>query len=222
MSEVSATSSRKTSKASRSATSSRASAGGRRLFDWPDGPTLVQSGPGVVPVSRSLQQASEGGPPTAAIYGPTFADSSRSASLQQSLENRLRARTEGTGSPLYVLTWKRWAMRSGAPICALRASVRRKSDSDSGGWQTPTTRDGKGQSGKGNRIKRGKNGRLHVANLCDQLVDIGRPDLVRSTQFRCWLMGYPESWEHARAMAMPSSLKSRPSSSKPQKKPAVK
>jgi hypothetical protein len=40
-------------------------------------------------------------------------------------------------------------------------------------------------------LKRGRNGRLHIANLCDQLVDFGRPDLVRSTTFREWLMGLP-------------------------------
>ncbi len=59
------------------------------------------------------------------------------------------------------------------------------------------------------RIRRGKNGRLHVANLCDQLVDIGRRDLVRSSLFRCLLMGYPTSWEDAADMAMPSFRKSR-------------
>ena len=42
--------------------------------------------------------------------------------------------------------------------------------------------------------KRGKNGNLHVANLCDQIVDLGRPDLVRSVTFRLWLMGWPEGW----------------------------
>lgn len=72
--------------------------------------------------------------------------------------------------------------------------VRRSTENESGFWQTPTTRDGKGQSGKGNRIKRGKNGRLHVANLCDQIVDCGRPDLVRSIPFRYSLMGWPIGW----------------------------
>lgn len=102
----------------------------------------------------------------------------------------------------------------GGAICAQRASVLPRSGSGSSGWQTPTTRDGKGQSGLGNRTKRGRNGRLHVANLCDQIVDLGRPDLVRSTSFRNWLMGYPESWEGARATAMQSSRKSPKHSSK--------
>ena len=61
-------------------------------------------------------------------------------------------------------------------------------------WQSPTTRDAKGQSGRGNRIKRGKGDRLHVANLCDQLEDMGRHDLIRSVSFRESLMGWPDGF----------------------------
>jgi hypothetical protein len=75
-------------------------------------------------------------------------------------------------------------------------------ESESGFWQTPTTRDGKGQSGLGNRTKRGKNGRLHVANLCDQIVDCGRPDLVRSIPFRYSLMGWPHGWTDCAPLGM--------------------
>lgn len=41
------------------------------------------------------------------------------------------------GSPEYDLTWKEWAMRSGVPICAQRASARRTSASVFFGWPTP-------------------------------------------------------------------------------------
>lgn len=61
-------------------------------------------------------------------------------------------------------------------------------------WQSPTTRDAKGQSGRGNRIKRGNGDRLHVANLCDQLEDMGRHDLIRSVSFRETLMGWPDAF----------------------------
>jgi hypothetical protein len=58
------------------------------------------------------------------------------------LASKLQARTAGLGSPLYALTWKPWDMPSGPPICALRASARRTSGSDSGGeasgWPTPS------------------------------------------------------------------------------------
>jgi len=69
------------------------------------------------------------------------APSSASADLQRCLESRLRRLTEGCGSPLYVLTWKHWDMPLGLPISALRASVRRTSDSDCTGWPTPMTND---------------------------------------------------------------------------------
>ena len=45
------------------------------------------------------------------------------------------------GSPEYVLTWKRWDMLSGPPICALRARARRTSDSAFSGWPTCTKQD---------------------------------------------------------------------------------
>jgi len=82
----------------------------------------------------------------------------------------------------------------------------------SGYWHTPTTRDYKGQSGRGNRERRGRNGKLHIANLCDQIVDIGRPDLVRSYTFREWLMGLPIGHTVCEPSAMPSSRKSPKSS----------
>src|SRR5262245_31491042 len=78
-----------------------------------------------------------------------------------------------------------------------------------GYWHTTTTRDYKGQSGRGNRERRGRNGRLHIANLCDQLVDFGRPDLVRSYTFREWLMGLPIGHTDCGRSATPSSRRSR-------------
>jgi hypothetical protein len=147
--------------------------------------------------------------------GRLGATSSVSATLQSSLESRLKARLQGRGSTSCALTWKKLVTPSGREFFLLRASALRKGGTGHGLWQTPTTRDGKGESGKGNRERRGRNGRLHVANLCDQIVDLGRRDLVRSTSFRCSLMGYPASWEDAAPTAMPSSRKSRRSSSAP-------
>jgi hypothetical protein len=116
---------------------------------------------------------------------------------------------------LFTLTWKPQATPSGREYFLLRASAPRNDDTGLGSWQTPTTRDGKGESGKGNRTKRGKPGKPHVANLCDQLVDLGRRDLVRSSEFRNHLMGYPTSWEDAAPTATRSSRKSPQKSSQP-------
>jgi hypothetical protein len=45
------------------------------------------------------------------------------------------------GSPEFDLTWSRKAMPLGPSICALRASARRTSDNECGGWPTPVTSD---------------------------------------------------------------------------------
>jgi hypothetical protein len=99
-------------------------------------------------------------------------------------------------------TWPAWGSMLDGECSELTPLARRSTESESGYWQTPTTRDGKGQSGKGNRIKRGKGGRLHVANLCDQIVDCGRPDLVRSIPFRYSLMGWPHGWTGCEPLEM--------------------
>ena len=110
----------------------------------PDGSALstssdgrVQSGPDRAHASPSRLRAGKAEPTTNDISGPLFNASSPSAGLQLSLENRLRANLEGLGSPLFVLTWKRWDMPWGPPICALRARALPISASGFGGWPTP-------------------------------------------------------------------------------------
>jgi len=119
-----------------SATSSPASEGGALPCGLLAGPTTDPCGPALAPVSRSRRPARAKATPTPATSGPSSADSSPSAILQRSLESRLQALLAGLGSPLYDLTWKQWAMPSGPPICAQRASARRISDSGCTGWPT--------------------------------------------------------------------------------------
>ena len=95
-----------------SATSLPESADGRLPFSGQDG--AAPSGREVVPVSRFRAQDSEKEMPTNAISGPLFNASSPSAVLQWSLESRLRARMEGSGCPLYELTWKQLGYACGA------------------------------------------------------------------------------------------------------------
>ena len=68
----------------------------------------------------------------------------KSANLQLSLENRLRANLDANGSLESDLTWKRWDMPSGPQICALRASTRHTAGNDYIGWRTPVASDGVG------------------------------------------------------------------------------
>ena len=125
-------------------TSSPASGAGPSLSDLPASPTMRPSGPVPVPASPLASPERAGGLTTSDISGPKCAASSRSAVLQSSLESRLQAALASTGSPLYDLTWKAWDMPSGPPICALRGSARRISDSVFTGapWPTPCTQDG--------------------------------------------------------------------------------
>lgn len=125
-------------------TSSRESGAGPSPSDLPASLTMPPSGLVPAPVSHFPLQAKAGAPPTSATFGPKCAASSRSAALQSSLESRLRAAPGLTGSPLYALTWKVWDMPSGPPICVLRGSARRISDSAFTGapWPTPCTQDG--------------------------------------------------------------------------------
>jgi len=127
------------------ATSSQGSAAGASACASPDGPTTALFGRDHVRASLSARQAEERGLLMSGTSGRIGTTSSASASLQSSLESRLRVRTASAGSTLYALTWKQRAMPSGRQICALRASARRISDSGCGssesGWPTPTTAD---------------------------------------------------------------------------------
>ena len=88
-------------------TSSLASEDGPTPSGSPDGQTTDQFGLAPVPVSRFRALDSGKAMPIDDISGPLFTASSPSAALQRSLESRLRARMAGSGSPLYVLTWRR-------------------------------------------------------------------------------------------------------------------
>jgi len=131
-------------------TSSPGLADGPSLSASPASPTTPRSGPALAPASLSRRPESVAAPTTCAICGRSCGTSSPSACLQLSLGSRLQAQMAGLGSPLYALTWKTWAMQSGPPICALRASARRTSDSAStgaaSGWATPVCNDAKGST----------------------------------------------------------------------------
>ena len=146
-------SNQKTLKDTGSATSLEESEDGRLRFGWRDGRKIGQSGLDHVPVSRFRAQGSEKDMPINDTCGPLFNASSPSASLQRSLESRLRARMAGSGSPLYVLTWSAVDMPAGVPILRRRASGHRTSGSGSSGWPTPRSRDhhteGDGKRGLG-------------------------------------------------------------------------
>jgi len=132
------------SKATRKRTSSRASAGGATRSASRAGRMIDQSGPEAVLASLSAWQAKAETWTTNDTCGLYGAPSSASAARQLSLASRLVRLLQCAGSPLYKMTWKVRLTASRRPICALRASVPRTSDSGSTGWPSPVVNDSKG------------------------------------------------------------------------------
>ena len=138
----------KTCKQQVASTCSQESEAGIALSELLDGLADDKCGQEAVPASHSQQQGECSERMTSDTCGPRCDASSRSADLQRSLESRLRASLDVNGSIEYELTWRHWAMPSGPPICALRASDRRREGNVSGGSHlaglgTPTARDHK-------------------------------------------------------------------------------
>ena len=148
-----------------SAISSPASASGPSHFGAPAGPTTDLFGLVPVLANLSARQALELRFRTQGTFGRLLPGSSSSASLQLSLENRLRARLSSLGSTLYTLTWKPWNTPSGPSRFRLRASVRRTSETEFIGWRSPNTVDAK----LGNRNGPGQ------VQLCHQVLAAGWP-----------------------------------------------
>jgi hypothetical protein len=94
--------------------------------------------------SLSPRQVKAAGLLTSGIFGPSGTTSSTSATLQSSLESRLRAKTQSLGSTLFKMTWKAWVTPSGRFRFRLRASVLRTSETGSTGWPTPTKGNAEG------------------------------------------------------------------------------
>ena len=133
--------------ASPSAISSQALGFGPMPSGLPDGATTDLFGLVLARANLSARQAKELGLMTSGTCGQPSITSSSSAALQQSLESRLRAKTQGLGSTLYTLTWKPWVTPSGRSRSRLRASVLRISETGSTGWVTPAARDWKDTPG---------------------------------------------------------------------------
>ncbi len=138
-----------------SAISSPGSADGLSHCVAQDGPTVARHGQHHAPASLSARQAKGLGLLTSGTYGPPHIGLSASAALSWSLASNLAALTRMTGSTLYKLTWKPWAMPSGRLRFRLRASARRTKETALIGWLTPIASNGRG-AGNFNRQGGGK------------------------------------------------------------------
>ena len=123
------------------ATSLPGSAGGPAPCASLESPTTPRSGPVHAPASHSAAPAKVTDSTTLATSGPTSIASSPHSDLHELWASRLQALMPSSGGTLYALTWKERVTPAGRRICALRASVRRTSDSGCTGWPTPTKSD---------------------------------------------------------------------------------
>lgn len=137
-------------------TSSPVLPAGTTPYTSPDGLLPRLSGPDLVLANLFHRPGKGKAWKTHGTFGLNGGDSSPSAALQRSLESRLVDRLAAHGSMEYVLTWKHWDMQSEPPICALRASTRRTSDSDCSGWPTPGAGDWKGAGNPPGHMRNGK------------------------------------------------------------------
>lgn len=109
-----------------------------------DGQMILNVGPAPAPAKVSVQPGKGKASQISVTYGLHGSGSLASASLTQSLANRLRVKTDLLGSTLFRLTWKERVTPSGRRICALRASALRISDKGCTSWATPQNHDAKG------------------------------------------------------------------------------
>jgi hypothetical protein len=85
-------------------------------------------------------RAKDKGLQTLVTSGLIGCDSSASADLQSSLENKFVQRLDTAGSTLFNLTWKHKTTPLGRSYLERAASARRTSDKDFTGWRSPNAR----------------------------------------------------------------------------------
>ena len=185
----------------------------------PDGPTIDLFGQPVSPANRTVlarsHMAAQKVRKTTGTYSPFSPRSLPSASLQSSLESRLRAQLNGGGSTKHSGRWKTLVTPAGRPLCQLLLSARDMSENGFVGWPTPAARDGRDISRSNAFLSQRQR---HSPSMATRLLEQGAPWRV-ITAIYCLAMGYPSQWNVAgpTATEMQSSRKSRRNLSEPQR-----
>ena len=224
-----------TCEGSPNAISSPASADGATPCGSPDGPTIGPSGRAPAPVSPSRRPAPKLAGTIRATFGRPGFSSSKSAALSSSLVSRLKARLPTGGSTVFAMTWKQKTTPSGRVVSLLRASARSTSDSDSGSWATPMSRDYRSVTGRETEQRDNAMQNLNVQSTlaawplgvsltslslqASGAMPSGSPaETAKQGQLNPahsrWLMGYPPEFCACAVTAMPSFRTSLRSSSR--------
>ena len=173
-------------------TSSPALESGLSLSEWPVGKTLDLFGPGHVLANplASRPSSTVRDSTTSGTCGPSGSNSSASAALQSSLENRLRALTEANGSTAFSITWKEKATPAGRRYLQQQARALTTSEGGTISLPTPCARDGKDISRSNAFLSQRQR---HSPSLATRLLESGLPWQV-ITPVYCLAMNLPLHW----------------------------
>lgn len=203
------------------AISSQGSADGHTQLGLLDGPMTDQCGQVHHHANHSQLQEASKEKTMNDTYGQFSSISSASASLQQSLESKLRAQLNTTGSMIYKLTWKQKATPQLWPYCQLVASTPHTKgigySMPRKGWTTPNARDWKDTAGQTTKREAGRTRIDQVPREAYQLIgtepsipDFGTENAAHyqlNPRFSLWLMGYPIEWAYCAEQVTLSSHK---------------
>lgn len=189
---------------------------------WPDGPEAKESGPEAPPVSPSVLEEPGKAVLMSGTCGPLSSGTSRSASLQQFLESRLRRQFPSDGLMGLPVIWRQKTTLSLRAYCEQTVLERRTAAKGSIGrlLPTPTAREGRDWS-RAEVLARLDNGTGVAKRICNLL-----PGLRSSVEivglnpcFAGWMMGYSAAWNACIFTAMQSFPPLRRASSVPALKP---
>lgn len=198
-----------------SAISLQASAGGRMLLRSLAGLQTGKSGPEVVPVSRGVLRGGALAPTISATFGLRGSSSSKSASLQSSMENKLRAQMVAPGWIEPMLTWKVKTTPSHRRVFARRVSALHMTAHGCSLLPRPAAREGRDWS-QARILARLDRGGCVARRICSRsaMLRLSKEIVGLSPYFAAWMMGYPLEWNSCAVSATPLSRKSRKPSSK--------